>query len=642
MLELARPHGLWLLSLLLPLTLLYVLKARASRRVVPSLVLFRLSAEQRSARRPFRRLRVQVPFVLEVLAVILLALALAHPRWGASRSPANHLGIVVNIGASMQTVEGSALSRLHVARDRAVALIDAMAPGAEAFIVAAGSHPVLLDAPGRDRTLLRASAASLAAEDAPSDLSSAIALAVQRLEKHTGSKRLVVITDGELEPQPAPQQFDLDIVTVGAQADNTSVRLLDIRHIVPQASSAQQVQVLASVAHRGVRGRSVGVALRQASSSGTLDSTHLELGPDETKSVTLSFEPAATDLGTALVVELTPDALRVDDRAYARVPDTSPLAVAIAPPRASPWLHRALLADGSVSLTETQQIDQPDHQALPAITFSVGACPQTPPWGDLVVIAPPPGPCLGALVGAALEEPLITHWDHTDPRLRFVVLDDISVARARPLALHQRGSPLVQSNLGTIVADLSDGAQTTTLLSFNPEESNWPLRASFVLFVRNLLELARQSRVEAHPLGFTVGDPVRLRIPSEVASATWSLPDGTEREIPARRGAVLLPDLRQSGHHLLSWQGRHPGSITIPANVAHGVGQPAKAGDRGHRFPLLPSDRSSPLPERSLANLAAGLAAVALALLAVDVAWTTRRPHRPRPQPAPRIQRHGA
>ena len=77
--ELKAPGGLWLLGLLLPLLVLYVLKIRRQRVTVSSTWLWAAAARDLAAKSPFKRLVVQVPLLLELLALSLLALSLARP-----------------------------------------------------------------------------------------------------------------------------------------------------------------------------------------------------------------------------------------------------------------------------------------------------------------------------------------------------------------------------------------------------------------------------------------------------------------------------------------------------------------------------------------------------------------------------------
>ena len=66
------------------------------------------------------------------------------------------------------------------------------------------------------------------------------------------------------------------------------------------------------------------------------------------------------------------------------------------------------------------------------------------------------------------------------------------MARARALGA-PRAASLVRAGDATLAADASLPNRTGTILSFDPDESDWPLRASFVA----LLEVV-SSEIEGH------------------------------------------------------------------------------------------------------------------------------------------------
>ncbi|HEY5374243.1 MAG TPA: BatA domain-containing protein, partial [Polyangiaceae bacterium] len=117
--ELKAPSGLWLLGLLVPLVLLYVLKIRRQRVTVSSTWLWAAAARDLAAKSPFKRLVPQLPLLLELLALSLLALALSRPASRAGHIAGEHVAIVVDTSASMAALEPDGRSRLAHARDAA-------------------------------------------------------------------------------------------------------------------------------------------------------------------------------------------------------------------------------------------------------------------------------------------------------------------------------------------------------------------------------------------------------------------------------------------------------------------------------------------------------------------------------------------
>jgi hypothetical protein len=225
-----------------------------------------------------------------------------------------------------------------------------------------------------------------------------------------------------------------------------------------------------------------------------------------------------------------------------------------------------------------------------------------------------------------LEAPVVTSWERSDPRLRFITLDGISIAKAHALDPASPQSLLVKGREGALVVDVSEAGRTGTLVGFDVGESNWPLRASFVLFVRNLAELARSHR-QSHVVGpARSGSPVRLRVPSAIQQLTLTDPAGVESLLEARGGVAIIPHPDQPGFYLVSYAGPHPGVALSVVNLTS-----ESESDLRRTLPGSVVRPAEALSTRS-ATVGSpgdwGFLAAALALLAIvaQVWWLTRTP----------------
>src|ERR1019366_6002659 len=102
-LHLLDPKGLLLLAGLAPLVVLYILKIRRRRQAVPSTWLWAAAQRDLVAKHPFRKLVPEPPLLLEILALIALAVALARPSARGGTVDGDHVAIVVDASASMAT-----------------------------------------------------------------------------------------------------------------------------------------------------------------------------------------------------------------------------------------------------------------------------------------------------------------------------------------------------------------------------------------------------------------------------------------------------------------------------------------------------------------------------------------------------------
>src|SRR6185503_14818223 len=177
--------------------------------------------------------------------------------------------------------------------------------------------------------------------------------------------------------------------------------------------------------------------------------------------------------------------------------------------------------------------------------------PEHPPGGDVLVVDPPAGACFGATVGESVEEPVITSWEQADPRMRFVGLDGVAVAKARLVEPESKQQALVRSDRGVLAADVSSTARFATLLAFDPGETSWPLKASFVLFVRNVLEQARAHRLSGLAGTATAGEPLRATLPVGAREARVLAPEAEPLALPVRDGLLVVPEVTRTGLYRL-------------------------------------------------------------------------------------------
>jgi len=628
--ELRSPAHLALLGLLVPLVLLYVLRIRREKRRVPSTWLWRSAERDLLAKQPFRRLFPYISLLLEALAICALALAFARPIVRGGQIDSLHLALIIDTSASMGAVGADGRSRIELARAAARTLSRQLAPGADALVIEAGREPRVVSPLERDPKRIDAAIERVKLGEVEGDLGSALSLATNHLRSRPGSSRIVVVTDGALAHPDAfaTASLPVDIVRVGTPVDNVGIVRADVAR-TSESAGRDRVQVFALTKNFGKTPRSAFVTLLPQHSTTPLASRRLDLAAGEEAPVTLSFDAAPADQGMGLVVELSAgDALRADDRAYVRVPAGRHLPVVLSPKTASPWIQRALASDPGIELLGAELAALGPEVPYDAFVVIEGACPDRIPGSDFLIVNPPPGPCHGATIGAALDHPTITSWSDGDSRLRFTSFEGVIVQKANTVVPEGPHASLVRAREGTLIADISGSGRSGTLVGFDVGESNWPLRASFVLFMRNLVELARNHRAGVAAGPARTGEPLAVRVPLDVTEIEIEGAKGSRRTVPARTGIAAMPGPDRAGLYFVSWKGQRPGSTLVPLNLTS-----ARESDLGERELALPQGR--PVQAKKAADLSDAVtdwswvfAALALLAFVLDLHWITRSPKR--------------
>jgi uncharacterized membrane protein len=623
-LELLSAPGLWLLAGLAPIVALYVLKIRREPVRVSSSWLWAAAQRDLLAKHPWRRLTRELPLILEVLALTALALALARPATRGGGVSGDHVAIVVDTSASMLSVE-KAGTRIDQAKALAKDAVARLSAGADAFVIDAGAHAETVTPLLRDRRALADAIGHLEAREVEGGLAAAAGLAADRLRSLGGTRRILVFTDGALaDGAPiATGGIDVEVVRVGETTENAGIVRIDARRGVDPTSRRDEVQVFVMVESFGDRPRDVYITLSLDGRSEPVASRRVSLAPREKTPVTLTFEPRVEDEGAGLVVRLAPgDALAADDVAYARVPGGRSMPVVLASDRPHSWFGRALAADADVDLRTLTIAELATVNADPeALVVVDGACPAVLPGGDVLVAGPGEGECLGVHVGAEVDAPRVTSWDTADPRLRFLSLDGVHVARSRALDV-RGGQALVRAASTTLVADASAPGRTATIVTFDVADSDWPVQASFVLFVRDVVELARVHRAQGASVPARTGEPIRLAVPAGIAKVTEEQGD-VRADVEVKAGFVVLAPVSKAGLVTVRWFEPHLGRLVLPVNLTS-----EREGDirpRGVKVDASAEGAAavSRVPDAHH-EWAAWLALLAAAVLAFEVTWLTR------------------
>ncbi|WP_394828412.1 VWA domain-containing protein [Pendulispora albinea] len=628
-LELLNAPGLWLLTALGPLILFYVLKVRRQRVRIASTWLWAAAQRDLMAKQPFRKLVAELPLLLQILALVALAVALARPAARGGKIAGDHVAIVVDTSASMgarMDAGGAPTTRMAAAQKAVRDVIANMEPGADAIVIEAAREAKIVSPPERDRRRLEEAVASLEVRELEGELAPAVALAADRLRSMGGRKRMVIVTDGALAKSAPLAAADVDVQLVAVDeaaqgsgaSDNAAIVRIDVRsgidttsrggaapdarpggaspdarpggaspdgrlgdgsHAARDGQRREQAQVFVMIRNYADRARDTFVTLRIEDRAEPIASRRVLLPAKEKTPVVLTFEPAsslgASDRGKGLIVQLSDpegreasDRLPLDDVAYGRVPSGYKMPVTLASAAPYSWVARALEADPSIDLQRLTlaQLDtvNVDPEALVIVE---GGCPENPPGRDLVVIAPPAGRCRETDVLAPVANPQLTSWEAGDARLRFLTLDGVHVSRATPLrAIGAEGS-LVRAGTATLMADASIPGRAVTLVGFDVGDSDWPLQASFVLFVRNLVEQSRLHRIQGAAGPVRTGDPLRIAVPNGITTVRVEGPGMADHELSASGGFVVVPGVDRAGIYHVRWSSPRVGAATVAANL---------------------------------------------------------------------------
>src|SRR5436309_10576387 len=188
------PAALAFAALMAPIIVLYMLRSRRSRTPVSSTMLWRLGQRNVSANAPWQPLRFSWLLLLQILALLLVVLAVARPARRTDVPLAAHTVLIVDTSASMQAND-EGRTRLEAAKREALAAVGQLAGGKRMSVIDAGPRARVVLSGSTDRRALVEAISSLEPTDGTADAAGAFALGAS-LESADVPTILLFYSDG--------------------------------------------------------------------------------------------------------------------------------------------------------------------------------------------------------------------------------------------------------------------------------------------------------------------------------------------------------------------------------------------------------------------------------------------------------------
>jgi uncharacterized membrane protein len=537
------PLAFALVGLTLPLVLLYFLKVRRRERRIPSLLLWDTAKRDREASAFFQRLQRDPLIILQILALLMLATALARPAVTVMGHGARKVVVVLDTSASMKARDVGP-SRFARAQAEAAGLVTRLGEGAEVMVIESGIQPKVAAALGRDRDRALGAIASAQARDLPNRLAEAVRTA-RALVAGDQSAEIYVFTDGvgPLADEAELKDPRIRWMGVGRAGRNVGITNLAVRK---NYYGAFDYQAFVSLVNYTPETQDFAFSLDLDDKPIAEKSVTLE--PNVRRSVVLPF--SHTGGGTVSARLRINDDLSADNAAYAVLPPARKIKVVLVS-AGNLFLEKVLRTDPQVEV----EVKAPDQyqggmaEADVVVLDSVHV-PRVGP-GRFVFVNAVPGDVPIEVMGR-LERPTIMDWDRSHLVLRHVDLAKVVIEdalRVRPLAA---GRALVEATGGPLIYALEEQDRKAILIGFDLFKTDFPLRVAFPLILSNGLRWLHPSGADQASLQFAAGQPVLLPVPHGVATATVTTPSGRSVKAQITRGAVSFSETDEVGVYSLS------------------------------------------------------------------------------------------
>ncbi|MCA9173675.1 MAG: BatA and WFA domain-containing protein [Planctomycetales bacterium] len=562
---------------------LYFLKLKRQPLEVPSTYLWSRTVEDLHVNSIWQRLRKSLLLLLQLLAVLLIALALGRPGWKGTQLAGERLIFLVDNSASMSTEDVNGRSRLGESKRRIGALIDEMDSGEVAMIVSFADNADAVQTFTGDRRLLHRKLKAIQPTNRSTDPQLALryAAGLANPGRQANDARdtqvadalpasLYIFSDGGF---PAVKDFSLGhlepiYVSIGSEsAHNVGIISFAAERNLERAD---QLQAFSRIENGGAVDAELLVTLRHEGN--LIDSQRHSIPAGNGVGVTFDL-PRDLDAGVlSLRLENASGSGDYDDNmAFDNVAYTP-----INPPRLARILmvshgndawELALttervqqLADVAVvkpsAMTSESFLQEAGSGAYDLIIFDMCSPPEMPLCNTLFLGAKPPGDEWKAEPFAS--PPYFLDANGTHPLMQLADMTGLLVAEGFKVVPPQGGQTLMEADLGAMLAIAPRRAYEDAVLGFgffsykdgkaSEVLTNWHTRPSFPIFVMNVVKYLGGSRGAFAMKPVQPGHELRIRALTPVETVTVKTPAGDKIEVfREAMGSFVFSQTQQQG-----------------------------------------------------------------------------------------------
>jgi hypothetical protein len=560
---------------------LYFLKLKRHPVEVPSTFLWHKSIEDLHVNSIWQRLRNNLLLWLQLLLILLLAMALFRPSWQGARLVGERFIFVIDNSASM-SADDQQPSRLQVAKDKVRELIKDMKSGQAAMVISFGDTARVEQGYTDNRQQLCDKVDAIQPSVQGTSLLEALKLASglanpgRSAEKSTDVQvaealpaTLYILSDGKFPPVTGFSLGNLDPKFLPIGSENSKNLAILAFSAQRNETRPDRFQAFARLENFGKEKKRIAAELYL--DDHLVDADEADVAPDEPRGI--AFDIAAVQSGVLKLKIKAKDDLKLDDEAYLVLREPQRTKILLVTPGNEP-LAIALTTKSAQEVADVE-IESPDfvkdktkyQNAAAAGKFDLviyDRChPDEMPQANTLFIAdlPPSSKDTPAAkkwtAGEKVEVPQIIDIDAAHPLLQWMDMSDVILFAGTPLKPPVGGKVLIDSDASSAGGALMAIAPRDTFedvvlgFSFFDEGTgkdgkatklwgtNWYSRQSFPVFIRNVFEYFGRHRVGANMEGVRPGQAVPLDVGKTGASVRVKTPSGGVAELKAGKSGKL-------------------------------------------------------------------------------------------------------
>ncbi len=498
------PWGLLGLIAIPLILLLYILKQKREKLTVSSLVLWQQVLRDMQARTPWQKLRKNLLMFLQLLAALLIVLALAGLALQLFKGDRESVILVMDTSLSMSSADIQP-TRLEAAKKDALQYVKDLPKDSRVTVVTIGREAdVLLYASDSADEAAR-SIQAIEPTNSYMDPVKAEELLLS-LKKQDQDATIVLFGDKPITVGKETIQFS------GYERQKGNLAVIRFNH----TRSKDLISAMSILRNQGDADADASVSLY--GDGEFLDSQRVMIKANNTQTVWWQgIPPSITELHCVID---TKDNLDTDNHAYDTVLSDDPVKVLLVT-GGNYFLEKIFSLVQGVELVRTLPEEVTEYKGYDLYVLDGTIPDNLPTDGNIVVFAPKQNSLFP--VGDWMDTPAVQPVEHAI----FKYLDKLSfsIGRTRILEKPEWAETVMDSNGNPIIMD--GRLQNTRILifGFNLYETDLPLKSEFPVLISNILSEYSPGSGSAIS-GVLTGDALRFSLQPDTQSAKVFLPGG--------------------------------------------------------------------------------------------------------------------
>ena len=494
------------LGLIPILILIHVLKPKPRQVEVSNLFLWQIVLKEHSRNLSFERLKRNLPLLLQILLVILAALALANPTWVYSVSGIGNMIFIVDTSASMKTKTESG-TRFERAIDRALDLIDQRKGDQKILIVDAAKKPVVKAGFSNDVRQVERTLKNLTPTDQSADLEPAIYLALSFVDA-SRLDSIYVITDGaggdfsglvKRHPMIKP-------VIVSGGEHNIGITRFEFRQAF---AGFDKYEIMLEI--KNFMPAAVECPVRLSIDNSILFDNPISLQAGEKKVLILPYSGLITGIARALLD--IDDDFSIDNQAYLSLNASKDVWVLLVS-EGNHFLEKLLDAYPNFKVNAVKEIIHSSWQEQvlrhDIVIVDRMDFPETKKGNFLLIDAY--SPSIPLVKTGDISFPRNIHWDHDNHLMANVDFGGMVVEQTALLQAGKQVVTVVESADTGLLCTFEKGGLRAAIMGFDITRSDLPFKIAYPVMMSNIINWLNPHRLEFSTLQTRAGEPFDIHL----------------------------------------------------------------------------------------------------------------------------------